>query len=245
VQERLIHEEIKRNESHSGTSVNNQALISHGEKDKMAGTSMRLCYYCQKPGHIKRNCFKFLKQTEAGRQTEKFADQKPVARHQAKSAEAGDEVECAFPASAFGIHRRTPDWIVDSGATNHMTGERSLYSEYTEFQAPEKVAIADGRQLNAVGKGRICLCNSGQKTEEFEFEEFCKQRGILHQTSVPYTPEQNGVAERMNRTLVESARSMIFQGSLDVQFWAEAVSTVAYLRNRCPTKVISNAPYLL
>ena len=53
--------------------------------------------------------------------------------------------------------------------------------------------------------------------------------------TVPHTPEQNGVAERMNRTLMESARSMLAHAGLPHCYWAEAVSTAAYLKNHTAT----------
>jgi hypothetical protein len=64
--------------------------------------------------------------------------------------------------------------------------------------------------------------------------------GVTHQTTCPYTPEQNGTAERMNRTLVEKARSMMNDVGLPKKFWAEAVSTAAYIVNRCPTRVLES-----
>lgn len=63
-----------------------------------------------------------------------------------------------------------------------------------------------------------------------------RKSGIRHQTSIPYTPEQNGLAERMNRTLCEKARCMIFDAGLERTFWAEAVSTAAFLANRSPNR---------
>ena len=62
-----------------------------------------------------------------------------------------------------------------------------------------------------------------------------KSEGIRHEYTIPKTPEQNGVAERLNRTLVESSSSMLLDANLPQRFWAEAVSTATYLRNRCPT----------
>jgi len=56
--------------------------------------------------------------------------------------------------------------------------------------------------------------------------------GIIHQETNPYTPEQNGVSERMNRTIVEKARCLLFDAELEKRFWAEAVNTAVYLRNR-------------
>ena len=73
---------------------------------------------------------------------------------------------------------------------------------------------------------------------EFKFEEFLKSKGIRHECTIPKTPEQNGVAERLNRTLVETVRSMLIDSKLPHKFWAEALSTATYLRNRSPTKVI-------
>ena len=55
---------------------------------------------------------------------------------------------------------------------------------------------------------------------------------------MPKTPEQNGVAERLNRTLVETVRSMLIDAKLPHQFRAEALSTAVHLRNRSPTKAV-------
>ncbi|GJY02459.1 retrovirus-related pol polyprotein from transposon TNT 1-94 [Tanacetum coccineum] len=56
--------------------------------------------------------------------------------------------------------------------------------------------------------------------------------GIKHQTSTPRTPEQSGVVERQNRTLVEAARTMLSASKLPLFFWAEAIATACYTQNR-------------
>ncbi|GJU34649.1 retrovirus-related pol polyprotein from transposon TNT 1-94 [Tanacetum coccineum] len=61
---------------------------------------------------------------------------------------------------------------------------------------------------------------------------FFKEEGIEHQTSTPRTPEQNGVVERRNRTLVEAARTMLSASKLPLFFWAEAIATACYTQNR-------------
>ena len=77
-----------------------------------------------------------------------------------------------------------------------------------------------------------------------DIKNFCKSRGIFIEGSMPYTPQQNAVSERMNRTLVEMARSMLFHANLPLELWAEAVSTASYIRNRCPTSSFKGAtPY--
>ena len=70
-----------------------------------------------------------------------------------------------------------------------------------------------------------------------EFENVLK-KGVKHQLTMPKTPEQNGAAERMNRTLVESLRSMLADAKLPRKFWAETLSTAVYLRNRSPTTAV-------
>ncbi|KAI3827875.1 hypothetical protein L1987_01963 [Smallanthus sonchifolius] len=64
-------------------------------------------------------------------------------------------------------------------------------------------------------------------------ESLCKlKKGIRHEFSAPYTPQQNGVAERKNRTLIETARTMLSDAKLPVTFWAEAVNTTCHILNR-------------
>jgi hypothetical protein len=79
--------------------------------------------------------------------------------------------------------------------------------------------------------------NGGEYTSN-QFEAYLKAQGIAHQTSAPHTPQQNGVAERADRTIVEMARSMIHGQGLGLEFWAEAVSNAVYIRNRCPTSAV-------
>lgn len=57
---------------------------------------------------------------------------------------------------------------------------------------------------------------------------------------MPYTPEQNGVNERMNSTLVERARAMLQGSGVDKIFWEQAIQTAAYLVNRSPTNALTS-----
>eukprot|EP00253_Pinus_taeda_P008645 PITA_08645 len=73
-----------------------------------------------------------------------------------------------------------------------------------------------------------------------EFLRFCRENGIHKQFTARYTPQQNGVAERKNRTIMDMARSMLKEKHLPNDYWAEAVNCAAYILNRCPTKVVMN-----
>ena len=90
---------------------------------------------------------------------------------------------------------------------------------------------------------RLRTDNGGEYTSK-EFQEYLKAQGIHHEMTVPHSPQQNGVAERKNRTLVEAARSMLSHAKLPKMFWAEAVATAAYIQNRLPTSVLKGeTPY--
>jgi len=72
-----------------------------------------------------------------------------------------------------------------------------------------------------------------------EFNSYCKSEGIVRHYTVPYTPQQNGVAERMNRTIISKARCMLSNAGLHRHFWAEVASAACYLINRSPSIAIN------
>ena len=94
------------------------------------------------------------------------------------------------------------------------------------------------------GIGRLRTDNGGEYMSK-EFDAYLKSKGILHETTVPHTPQQNGVAERKNRTLMESARSMIEHAGLSKRYWAHAIDTAVHIMNRCVTSAIPDGttPY--
>ena len=78
------------------------------------------------------------------------------------------------------------------------------------------------------------------------FREFLKEHHIQHQTTAAYTPQMNGVAERMNRTLLEMVRPMLAAHDIPFCFWGEAISTAMHIKNRIPSASIGNrTPYEL
>ena len=84
--------------------------------------------------------------------------------------------------------------------------------------------------------------NGGEYTSS-QFENYLKAEGITHELTVHKTPQQNGVAERLNRTLVEMARSMLLNSKLPKKFWGEAISTAVYLKNRTPVEALNKTPF--
>lgn len=89
---------------------------------------------------------------------------------------------------------------------------------------------------NETGLRVKCLrSDTGGEYSDKDFKDYCAENEIRMEKTIPGTPQQNGVAEGMNRTLNERARSMRIHAGLPNMFWADAINTVAYLINRGPS----------
>ncbi|GJV13352.1 putative ribonuclease H-like domain-containing protein [Tanacetum coccineum] len=81
-------------------------------------------------------------------------------------------------------------------------------------------------------KVKVIKCDNGTEFKNSVMNQFCKIKGIKREFSVARTPQQNGVVEKRNRTLIEAARTMLVYSKLPTNFWAEAVNTACYVLNR-------------
>lgn len=70
------------------------------------------------------------------------------------------------------------------------------------------------------------------------FDSFCKEEGIVHHKTCTYTPQQNGIGERLNRTIMNKVRSILSESGLEKKFWAEAAATSVYIINRTQSSAI-------
>jgi hypothetical protein len=115
----------------------------------------------------------------------------------------------------------------------------SVYFLRFKSEVLEKFKEFEAMTRNECGYGIKALrSDNGGEYISDEFQNYLKSKGIRHELTTPYSPQQNGVAERSNRTLMESARSMLAHARLPESYWAEAVATAAYIRNRIPTSAI-------
>nr|GEY09855.1 ribonuclease H-like domain-containing protein [Tanacetum cinerariifolium] len=80
-------------------------------------------------------------------------------------------------------------------------------------------------------KVKIIRCDNGIEFKNKVMDDFCREKAIKMEYSIARTPQQNGVSERRNRTLIKAARKMLADSKLPTTFWAEAVSTGCYVRN--------------
>mgnify|MGYP000176183438 CR=1 FL=1 len=86
---------------------------------------------------------------------------------------------------------------------------------------------------------KLLRSDNGSEYTSNKFDAFLQSHGILHQTSIPYHPQQNGNAERKNRRLMDIACSLLKTSNLPNSFWEEVVVTACYLQNRLPTTTLS------
>ncbi|GJT07942.1 putative ribonuclease H-like domain-containing protein [Tanacetum coccineum] len=93
---------------------------------------------------------------------------------------------------------------------------------------------------------KVIRCDNGTEFKNKEMNQFCERKGIKREFSVARTPQQNKVAERKNKTLIEAARTMLADSKLPTTFWAEEVNTACYVQNRVlVTKPHNKTPYEL
>lgn len=107
-----------------------------------------------------------------------------------------------------------------------MKTKDEVTDKFIEFK--NRVERESGRKIG------ILRSDNGGEYVNKRLKDILIKCGIKHQTTAPYTSEQNGVAERYNRSIVEKARCMLFDANLGKGFWAEAASTAAYIINRLP-----------
>lgn len=104
------------------------------------------------------------------------------------------------------------------GAKSEVSSTFAKFKIFLENETGEKI--------------KILRTDNGGEFNPTELEKFCEKNGIQHQKTCAYTPQQNGVAERMNRTIVEKAKCLLFDAGLPKSYWAEASNMAVYLINR-------------
>ena len=85
---------------------------------------------------------------------------------------------------------------------------------------------------------KVLRLDSGGEYTSTEFKNFLAEKGIIHQKSCPHTPQQNGVAERKNRHLLETVRTLLVESLVPPRFWCEAAHTAVHIINRLPSSVL-------
>ena len=113
-----------------------------------------------------------------------------------------------------------------------LKGKDEVFSKFKEFKA--LVENSTNRKIKVLRSD-----NGGEYTSK-DFNSFCKSTGIKREFTVPYNPQQNGVAEQKNRSIIESTKALIHDQDIPMFLWAEAANTTVYLQNRCPHRAVKD-----
>nr|GEV94763.1 hypothetical protein [Tanacetum cinerariifolium] len=160
--------------------------------------------------------------------------------------------------------------VIDSGCSRHMTGNISYLSDFKEINRGYVAFCGNLKGGKITGKAtkdetsqilktfitgienqinhkvKIIRCDNGTEFKNHDLNQFSGMKRIKREYSVARTPQQNGVAERKNRTLIEAAWTMQADSLLPIFFWAEAVNTACYVQNMVlVTKPHNKTPYEL
>jgi transposase InsO family protein len=112
---------------------------------------------------------------------------------------------------------------------------RSKGEAANAIRRAQAVAEAEcGRKL------RVLRTDNGGEFTTVEFASYCADEGVQRHYSMSYSPQQNGVVERRNQTVVGMARALLKQRGMSTIFWGEAVVTAVYILNRSPTKALNS-----
>ncbi|KAG2406196.1 Retrovirus-related Pol polyprotein from transposon RE1 Retro element 1 [Vigna angularis] len=170
-----------------------------------------------------------------------------LGKHVRSSYPKRSETQCDFPFSIIHSDIWGPSRVTSFGFNYFVTfiDEFSrctwvyLMKERSELLSIFKSFFIEIK--NQFGK-TIKILRSDNAKEYFSlaFSSFLSSQGILHQSTCPHTPQQNGIAERKNRHLIETARSLMLNTNVPVHHWGDAVLTACFLINRMPSSSLNN-----
>lgn len=114
--------------------------------------------------------------------------------------------------------------------------KNEAFGTFKKFRA----LVEDGKER----KIKVLRTDRGGEFLSKEFSQYCEEAGIVRHYTNPYTPQQNGVVERRNRTVMGMARSLLKEKEMPAFFWGEAVRHAVYVLNRLPTRALTGiTPY--
>jgi transposase InsO family protein len=261
---KLIVQAVARNNIYS---IHAAPQPSESAYSVTAGTSSPLSWVVAhgRMGHLNTRDLQALHDKGMALGTTAPSDGSPADIDHCAGCLAGKSHRIPFPAQAS--HRASqPLELVHSDVCGHIReGDKSTPKRYIvtfidDYSRFTWVAITSNKSgdtlLNQFVRYKVWAerytgfqvkalrTDGGGEYNNDRFTTYLTVMGIQREMSTARTPQQNGVAERANRTIMEAARSMLHASGLPYTFWEHAVMTAVYLRNRSPTKALTDAtPY--
>ena len=127
---------------------------------------------------------------------------------------------------------------------DEVSGYRMIYFMRKKSEALEKFKSCMARVEKETGNRIKCLRSDNAKEYlSQDFKDYLREQKVILETSVDYTPQENGTSERENRTLCGLGRAMLRSAELPEMLWAEAIATAAYMMNRVPNRKDKVTPF--
>ncbi|GJT98861.1 ribonuclease H-like domain-containing protein [Tanacetum coccineum] len=234
---------VETNEPKTARKENGALIIKDwvSESEEEDVPKVKIAEIFNKPSFAKIN---FVKSTEQGT---KVNTARPKAVLSAVKGNKGNIVK----ASACWVwrpkHKVLDHVSSNNGASmsfkrfDYIDAHAGIQFNYEEIDGGFVTFRGNSKRGKITGKGienlidlrvKVIRCDNGTEFKNRVMNQFCEMKGIKREFSVARTPQQNGVAERKNRTLIEAARTMLADSKLPTTFWAEAVNTACYVQNR-------------
>ena len=213
--------------------------LAYATQGRHTGRDMRVvqCFSCKAFGHIARDCHK--KFCNYCKKQGHIISACPI-RPERKQGTAYHASQCfeLIHSDVWGIapvvsHAHYKYFVTFIDDFSRFTWVYFLRAKGEVFSVFQRFLALLETQFSASFK--VLRSDSGGEYMSNEFQVFLQSKGIISQRSCPSTPQQNGVAERKNRHLLDVVRTLLLESSIPPRFWCEALSTAVHLINRLPS----------
>ncbi|KAH9657753.1 retrovirus-related pol polyprotein from transposon RE1 [Citrus sinensis] len=234
----IRREDIRQNKLNKKVDSETSAMIARQQPQrKFVDKSSLHCTHCRKKGHTKEQCFEIIgypdwwdtrkKNTKHGSKTAVAESTSTTDLRKESSVQIATSVS---PVSTIGGARWFVTFIDDCSRMTWIFLMKSKDEVNSLFQRFHKMVTTQFQT-----QIRVLHIDNGGEYMSTAIQQFLKSQGSVHQTTCVGTPQQNGVAERKNRHLLEVFRASLIQAHMPLSYWGEALASAAYLINRTPS----------